>query len=80
MTLLCAAAVEYGQQALEVDDSVWQAHQWFAVAIGSVATFEGTQEKIAKGHQYKASTVQISLRTHNSSLKPRPSYSDWKVL
>lgn len=46
-------AVEYGQQALEVDDSVWQAHQWFAVAIGSVATFEGTQEKIAKGHQYK---------------------------
>ena len=50
---LLAEAAEHAQKALELNEETWQAHQWYAIAIGSVVKFEGTQEKINRGHEYK---------------------------
>ena len=50
---LLSQAAEHAQKALELSDESWQSHQWYAVAIGSISKFEGTQEKIFKGHKYK---------------------------
>lgn len=50
---LLTRAVEHAQKALDLDGDSWQAHQWYAVALGSITKFEGTQEKIKKGHEYK---------------------------
>ena len=50
---LLTQAAEHAQKALELSEESWQAHQWYAIAIGTVVKYEGTQEKITKGHEYK---------------------------
>lgn len=50
---LLTQAAEHAGRALELNEGTWQAHQWYAIAIGSVVKFEGTQEKINRGHEYK---------------------------
>ena len=53
---LLTQAAEHARKALELSEETWQAHQWYAIAIGSVVKFEGTQEKINRGHEYKVCT------------------------
>lgn len=50
---LLKQATEHAQRALELNDESWQAHQWYAVSVGSVVKYEGTQGKINGGHEYK---------------------------
>ena len=50
---LLTQAAEHARKALELSEGTWQAHQWYAIAIGSVVKFDGTQEKINRGHEYK---------------------------
>ena len=50
---LLTQAAEHARKALELSEGTWQAHQWYAIAIGSVVKYEGTQEKINRGHEYK---------------------------
>ena len=59
---LLTQAAEHAKKALELSDETWQAHQWYAIAIGSVVKFEGTQEKINRGHEYKVRVEVILSR------------------
>jgi tetratricopeptide (TPR) repeat protein len=45
--------VDLAKTAVELDDSIWQAHKWLAVTTGSTAEFEGTQKKIQNGYIFK---------------------------
>ena len=64
---LCCVAVEHAQRALELDNTVWQSHQWYAIALGSQVKHEGVQKKITAGHQYRVGLFSLSL-----SLPPPP--------
>ncbi|XP_052271145.1 regulator of microtubule dynamics protein 1-like isoform X2 [Dreissena polymorpha] len=46
-------ANSYAETALNLDESCANAHKWFAITIGSVGEFEGTQQKIQNGFKYK---------------------------
>lgn len=50
---LLEQAADYARQALDIDHSCWEAHQWYATAVGSMSKFQGTQAKIAQGFEYK---------------------------
>ncbi|CAI8011608.1 Regulator of microtubule dynamics protein 1, partial [Geodia barretti] len=50
---LVQEALEQCERGLEVDDGVWEVHQWYAIAIGSLTKYEGTQRKIEMGYKYK---------------------------
>ncbi len=50
-------ASDYIKKALELDDSVWQSHKWYAIVVGSQAKYAGTQQKITVGHEYKVGTM-----------------------
>lgn len=52
---------DYAKKALSLDEQVWQAHHWYAVALGSQAKFEGIQQKITIGQQYKES-IDAAIR------------------
>lgn len=62
--VLYLTATEHAQRALELDDSVSQSHQWYAIALGTQVKHEGTQKRLAAGHEYKvgvSSSSRISL-------------------
>lgn len=63
---LLSEAAGHAKKALVLSDESWQAHQWYAIAIGSVVKFEGTQEKINKGHEYK---VQVKGQACDCTLQ-----------
>lgn len=67
---LCIAA-EHAQQALELDESVWQAHQWYAIAIGSLSKYESTQKKIEMGYKYKVGVDEGSSHFMSACLSPQ---------
>ncbi len=54
--MACVAA-EYAREALSLDDGCWQAHQWYATAVGSMSKFQGTQQKIEQGFEYKVTCL-----------------------
>ena len=47
-------ALEHCERGLELNDRVWEVHQWYAIAIGSLTKYEGAQRKIEMGYKYKA--------------------------
>ena len=55
------SGLELCQRGLELDDGVWQVHQWYAITIGSLTKYEGTQRKIEMGYQYKVPFALTSL-------------------
>jgi tetratricopeptide (TPR) repeat protein len=66
---LIEEASEHAQQAIELDDNAWQAHQWYAIAVGSLTKYEGTQKKIQMGYKYKEHIDRaISLNPEESTL------------
>lgn len=66
---LLVEATEHAQRALDLDDRVWQCHQWYAIALGSQIKHEGTQRKITGGYEYKEHIdTAISLNPNEPSL------------
>ena len=57
---LSSSALEQCERGLEVDDGVWEVHQWYAIAIGSLTKYEGTQRKIEMGYKYKVGGQSLS--------------------
>ena len=50
---LIFAAVDYGQKAINLDDSNPEAHKWYAIVIGSRGEYLGIKEKILDGYEFK---------------------------
>ncbi|XP_065919754.1 regulator of microtubule dynamics protein 1-like [Dysidea avara] len=50
---LLQEGVQYTQQALDVNESCWQAHKWFAILTGATVLHKGIQERIAGGFEFK---------------------------
>ncbi|WAR19008.1 RMD2-like protein [Mya arenaria] len=46
-------AKDLAQTAIDLDNTCANAHKWFAITIGSVGEYEGTQQKIQNGYIYK---------------------------
>lgn len=46
-------AKDIATTALGLDDQCANAHKWYAIAVGSVGEFEGTQQRILNGYKYK---------------------------
>lgn len=62
------AAKDLAQTALDLDDQCANAHKWFAITIGSIGEYEGTQEKIKNGFTYKEHIEKaISLNSRDPS-------------
>ncbi|XP_045161395.1 regulator of microtubule dynamics protein 2-like [Mercenaria mercenaria] len=61
-------AKDLAQKALDLDDQCANAHKWFAITIGSIGEYEGTQEKIKNGFIYKEHIGKaISLKPKDPS-------------
>lgn len=56
--LLHHAATEHAQRALDLNDGMWQCHQWYAIALGSQIKHESIQRKVTAGHEYKVGVVR----------------------
>ncbi|KAH9384740.1 hypothetical protein HPB48_026753 [Haemaphysalis longicornis] len=41
------------QRALQLDESCPEAHKWFAITLGALSEYVGTQEKIENGYRFK---------------------------
>lgn len=66
---LLQQALEQSKHALDLDSSVWQSHQWYAIAVGSLSKFDGTQQKIQHGFEYKEHiSTAISLNPKEPTL------------
>ena len=44
---------QVGSRAIESDDSSSEAHQWFAIVVGSRGEYLGIKEKILDGFEFK---------------------------
>nr|XP_018915686.1 PREDICTED: regulator of microtubule dynamics protein 1-like isoform X2 [Bemisia tabaci] len=47
------SGIDYGKQALELNNRSPEAHKWYAVNIGSKGRYSGTKEKIQNGYEFK---------------------------
>ncbi|OQR71631.1 regulator of microtubule dynamics protein 2-like [Tropilaelaps mercedesae] len=50
---LAFEAHKYAVEALKIDEHNPECHKWFAIAVGSLSEFVGTQQKIQNGYQFK---------------------------
>lgn len=53
MSLVLPLGIDYGKQALELNNRSPEAHKWYAVNIGSKGRYSGTKEKIQNGYEFK---------------------------
>lgn len=45
--------MEYGQKAIEINSSSWNAHKWFAICVGARGEMQTVKEKLRDGHLFK---------------------------
>jgi len=51
--LMLSKGIESGKNAINVDESNFNAHKWYATLVGSHIKFLDTKEKILAGYEYK---------------------------
>lgn len=51
--LICSVGVEYGQKALEINNSSWKAHKWFAICVGGRGQLQSVKDKLRDGNMFK---------------------------
>lgn len=49
----CCLFFRYAMEALKLDEANPECHKWFAIAVGSLSEFVGTQQKIQNGYLFK---------------------------
>lgn len=52
-------ASSYAKRAYELDQDNPEVHKWYAITIGSLGDYVGTQEKIANGFIFKVSILVL---------------------
>ncbi|KAK3093241.1 hypothetical protein FSP39_013102 [Pinctada imbricata] len=50
---LVYAAMDAATKAVDIDEACANAHKWYAITLGSIGDYEGTQAKIKNGYTFK---------------------------
>lgn len=59
MFCLFLIASNYAKRAYELDQNNPEVHKWYAITIGSLGDYVGTQEKIMNGFIFKVSILVL---------------------